>query len=211
MIIVEPNYRILTAISKEGVDELSRLEEIARVCYKSENLIASGSAKKLITSLIKRGHGAMLEHGTISVLFTVDRGVSHELVRHRLASFAQESTRYCNYAKDKFSNQITCINPNFEHLTGPSFEEWKRAMRNAEESYFNLLEEGWTPQEARTVLPTSLKTDIVITANYREWLTILALRTDITAHPQMRQIMIPLAEDLKKKIPTIFNHIGVRI
>ena len=217
MKIIKPSYEILTPISDGGIKELQHIEKIGRVCYKSENRITDDgeSAKKFVKMLISNGHEAMIEHSSLSVKFVVDRGVSHELVRHRIASFAQESTRYCNYSKDKFGNEITVILPCFFD-TGMGilsnslvYQEWKLACECAEERYFNLLKMGATPQQARTVLPNSLKTEITVTANYREWRNFFKLRTAEASHPQMREVAIPLLKELKNLIPIIFDDIEV--
>ena len=217
MKIIKPSYEILTPISDGGIKELQHIEKIGRVCYKSEDKITEDgeSAKKFVKMLISNGHEAMIEHSSLSVKFVVDRGVSHELVRHRIASFAQESTRYCNYSKDKFGNEITVILPCFFD-TGMGilsnslvYQEWKLACECAEERYFNLLKMGATPQQARTVLPNSLKTEITITANYREWRNFFKLRTAEASHPQMREITIPLLKEIKTLIPIIFDDIEV--
>ena len=217
MKIIKPSYEILTPISDGGIKELQHIEKIGRVCYKSEDRITDDgeSAKKFVKMLINNGHEAMIEHSSLSVKFIVDRGVSHELVRHRIASFAQESTRYCNYSKDKFGNEITVILPCFFD-TGMGvlsnslvYQEWKLACECAEERYFNLLKMGATPQQARTVLPNSLKTEITITANYREWRNFFKLRTAEASHPQMREVAIPLLKELKTFIPIIFDDIEV--
>ena len=217
MKIIKPSYEILTPISDGGIKELQHIEKIGRVCYKSENRITDDgeSAKKFVKMLISNGHEAMIEHSSLSVKFVVDRGVSHELVRHRIASFAQESTRYCNYSKDKFGNEITVILPCFFD-TGMGilsnslvYQEWKLACECAEERYFNLLKMGATPQQARTVLPNSLKTEITVTANYREWRNFFKLRTAEASHPQMREVAIPLLKELKTFIPIIFDDIEV--
>ena len=209
MRIIEPSYEILTEISEGGIKELQHIEKIARVCYKSENLITEDgeSAKKMIKMLIDRGHEAMIEHSSISVKFIVDRGVSHELVRHRIASFAQESTRYCNYSKDKFENRITFIKPFFFGEDTQNYKEWIYAMGIAEKSYLQMLKDGATPQEARSVLPNSTKTEITITANYREWRNFFKLRTAKAAHPQMTQVTRPLLKELKTRLPIIFDDI----
>ena len=218
MKIIKPSYEILTPISDGGIKELQHIEKIGRVCYKSEDRITDDgeSAKKFVKMLISNGHEAMIEHSSLSVKFVVDRGVSHELVRHRIASFAQESTRYCNYSKDKFGNEITVILPCFFD-TGMGilsnslvYQEWKLACEYAEERYFNLLKMGATPQQARTVLPNSLKTEITITANYREWRNFFKLRTAEASHPQMREVTIPLLKELKTLIPIIFDDIEVK-
>ena len=223
MKIINASYEILTPISDGGIEELKHIEKIARVCYKSESLISEDgeSAKKLVTNLIKAGHEAMLEHSTLAVKFTVDRGVSHELVRHRIASFAQESTRYVNYSKEKFWNEINVI----DILTGIRLDakmkqlscdqitlilsEWLNAMADAEKHYMKMIELGATPQIARSVLPNSTKTEIVITANYREWRNFFKLRTAPAAHPSMREVTIPLLQELQTKIPIIFDDIEV--
>lgn len=212
MQIIKPSYDILTPISEGGIEELKHIEKIARVCYKSEDKISEdgSSAKKLIKNLIDRGHEAMIEHSSLSVKFICDRGVSHELVRHRIASFAQESTRYCNYANDKFGNELTFIKPCFwENATDKHMAIWLEAMKAAEVVYLSLIENGAQPQEARSVLPNSIKTEITITANYREWRNFFKLRTAKAAHPQMRELTIPLLAELKEKIPVIFDDIIV--
>ena len=150
----------------------------------------------------------MLEHISFSVKFVVDRGISHELVRHRLASFAQESTRYCNYKED-----VTFIIPFYIKYKSPAWKSWVNTMKNSEMEYLKLLELGYTPQEARAVLPNSLKTEIVMTANLREWRHFFKLRAaDATgaAHPQMKEVTIPLLEELKTLIPIIFDDIEVK-
>ena len=147
----------------------------------------------------------MIEHSSLSVKFIVDRGVSHEIVRHRISSFAQESTRYCNYSKDKFNNEITFVTPTF--FKDDQYHLWQVSMKQSEHAYFEFLNGGATPQEARTVLPNSLKTEVVMTANYREWRNFFKLRTAKAAHPQMREVTIPLLNELKSKIPVIFDDI----
>lgn len=210
MKIVEPKYEILTDISKSGVKELQQIERVARVCYKSEDKIVpdGSSAKKLVGFLVKQGHEAMLEHSQLSVLFTCDRGVANELVRHRIASFAQESTRYCNYSKDKFGSEIQVIMPTFiKNADEPTRIAWTESMYAIEKQYMQLLEHGFRPEQARCVLPLCLKTEIVVTANLREWRNIFKLRTPVAAHPQMRELMCPLLKELQKKIPVIFDDI----
>ncbi len=211
MRIIEPSYEILTPISEGGIKELQHIEKIGRVCYKSEDKITEDgeSAKKFVKMLIGRGHEAMIEHSSLSVKFIVDRGVSHELVRHRIASFAQESTRYCNYSKDKFGNEITVIKPCFFKEGSDEDVAWTDAMASAEHMYFELLNLGATPQEARSVLPNSTKTEITITANYREWRAFFKLRTAKAAHPQMQEVTRPLLKELKRKLPIIFDDIEV--
>lgn len=218
MKITQPRFEIMTPISQNGAHELVELENIARICYKSVPRLRNDETPeeenhRFIRSLIARGHEAMLEHSRLTVYFVCDRGISHELVRHRMASFAQESTRWCNYSRAEFGNEITFIRPSYlrvnENGDAAGEYEWTMAMMQAEEAYFNMLSEGYSAQEARAVLPNSLKTEIVVTANYREWRHILRLRTAPDAHPQMRELMVPLLEELKRRIPVIFDDIGV--
>jgi thymidylate synthase (FAD) len=219
MKIIEPYYQILPDISEGGIKELQFIEKAARTCYKSEDKITQDgeSAKRLVKQLIQSGHEAMLEHSSLSVKFVVDRGISHEIVRHRLFSFAQVSQRYCNYSKDKFGNEITFIKPPFyrpeddnwdkiqEHYWGT---DWYWLCKTAEESYFRMLANGASPQMARSVLPNSTATELVVTGNYREWRHFLKLRTDAAAHPQMREVTIPLLKELQRRIPIVFDDIG---
>ena len=186
---------------------LEKIEKCGRVCYKSEGRITEGSAEKFVASIIKRGHEAVLEHVSFTVKFVVDRGVSHEIVRHRIASYCQESTRYCNYSKDDFGTEITVIKPFFLDEGTDGFEMWKNSCEETEAAYFNLLDFGCTPQEARSVLPHSLKTEVVMTANLREWRTFFKLRTADAAHPQMNEVTRPLLNELKSLIPVVFDDI----
>ena len=205
MKIIDARYEILDKI--DGMEVLKKIERVARTCYKSEDYIKEGSAERLVKSLIDRGHEAMLEHYSFSIKFVCDRGVSHELVRHRVASFAQESTRYCNYSKDKFGNELTFIRPCFWEENTHEYFSWCESMGNAEKGYFELLKLEATPEQARSILPNSIKTEIVMTANLREWRHFLKLRTAQAAHPQMRELTIPLLKELKEKIPVIFDDI----
>lgn len=207
MNIINAGYEFITPIDGETI--LKRIEQCGRVCYKSEDLIGEDSAERFCSNIIKRGHEAVLEHCSFTVKFIVDRGVSHEMVRHRIASYCQESTRYCNYSKDKFGNEITVIKPYFWEEDSAEFQEWKTAMGCAEYSYFRLLEKGATPQEARSVLPNSLKTEVVVTMNIRSWRNFFKLRTPMSAHPQIREVAIPLLKDLKSKIPVLFDDIEI--
>jgi thymidylate synthase (FAD) len=206
MKIVKASYEILTPI--DGPAILDRIEKAARTAYKSEDKICPGSAEKVIAHCTKRGHESVIEHESISVRIICDRGVSHELVRHRLASYTQESTRYCNYGK---ASEITVIEPPFWDADKdvPKYIRWQIACEVAEREYLNLLNMGASPQEARSVLPNSLKTEIVMTANLREWRHFFKLRTAPAAHPQMREITIPMLAEFKQRIPLIFDDIAV--
>ena len=197
----------------DGQKILEKIEKVARTCYKSEGKIQEGSAAKMVASLIKSGHEAMLEHASVTVKFVVDRGISHELVRHRLASFAQESTRYCNYSKDDFGSEITFIIPEYLDYKSAGWNTWKETMKACEDSYFKLLDFGLSPQQARAVLPNSLKTEVVMTANLREWrhfFKLRALGTTGKPHPQMLEVTVPLLEDFKQMIPVVFDDLVVK-
>lgn len=196
----------------DGQKMLKKIEQVARTCYKSEGKIQEGSAAKLVAGLIKSGHEAMLEHASVTVKFVVDRGISHELVRHRLASFAQESTRYCNYSKDDFGSEITFIIPDYLEYKSEGWNIWKESMKQAEDAYFKMLDFGLSPQQARAVLPNSLKTEVVMTANLREWrhfFKLRALGTTGKPYPQMLEVAVPLLEDMKNLIPVVFDDLVV--
>jgi len=223
MKIVKPSYEILDPI--DGTAILKKLELIGRVSHKSEDRITETSAAPFVKKLIKLGDESVLEHVSITVKFICDRGVSHELVRHRLAAFTQESTRYCNYSKDGFGNEITAIQPCFltdmteaqpkklrdtlklvqKRKIEPKDAYWWIACHDAESGYFGMLRTGATPEEARSVLPNSLKTEVVMTANLRELRHILQLRCSKRAHPQCRELMVPLLNELHSKIPVVFD------
>lgn len=189
--------------------DLEKVIELAgRTCYQSADKTTEDSAPVLIGRLMESKHESVLEHGSITVRFIVDRGVSHELVRHRIASFSQESTRYVGYHKAKFEGQIVVIDPlpAFPNMSDLAYACWKHSCEIAESSYLSMIHEGGSaPQEARSVLPNSLKTEIIVTANPREWLHIFKLRCAREAHPQMREVMIPLRDGFAKKWPSIFG------
>lgn len=199
MRILEPSVSLLWMTP----DALRVIEAAGRVCYQSEDRMREGGAADFVRSLIRRGHEAVIEHALASFRIVTDRGVSHEMVRHRLASYCQESTRYCNYAKEKFGHEIGVIEP--PGLTGEAREIWREACEGAEAAYFRLLEKGMSPQIARAVLPTCLKTEFVMTANFREWRHILRLRLAPQAHPQMIEIARKIGEILVKECPPVFE------
>ena len=203
MQIIQPSVEIMSAVDGQAI--LRHLEVVGRTCYKSEGLITDTSAEAFVRKLIARGHEAIIEHESISVRFICDRGVSHELVRHRLASYAQESQRFCNYSKSQFNSEITVIKPCFLLEGTEAYRQWELTMHYAEHAYFDLLDIGLSPQEARCVLPNSLKTEVVMTANLREWRTVLRLRCSKAAHPQMREVMLMLLEKLHTAIPVVFD------
>lgn len=219
MILVKPSYVIEHLNSRSAI--LSSLERYGRTCYKSEGRITDDSAGKFCKMLMGRNHLSVVEHESMTVRFICDRGVSHELIRHRLASFSQESTRYCNY-----KGGVTFVIPPWLPIQPGEYgfqdampaelpatrrspaDIWFSLMLEAEVSYTSLLSRGWTPQQARTVLPSSLKTEIVMTANLREWIHIFDLRCSPSAHPQMREIMVPLRDQIVSQLPELFTNGG---
>lgn len=216
MIVLKPTYEIITPMSWDEM--VKHVERCGRTCYKTEARLGINT-REFVRNIIDRGHESVIEHVCFSVLFTVDRGITHELVRHRLASYSQESTRYCNYASGKFDSQISFISIdkgmdldfNMDAITPEEattiLQEWVQAMKHAEEHYMKLIKLGASPQIARSVLPQSTKADIMVTANIREWRHILRLRTSRAAHPQMREIMIPLFIELRQLCPVFFEDI----
>lgn len=208
MRVINAGYEIISELNGEEI--LKHIERCARVCYKSEDRITEDSAEKMVAALIRSGHEAMLEHYSFTVKFICDRGIANELVRHRIASFAQESSRYCCYAKDKFGKELTFINPCFWEPDSDNYARWFHEMDEAEKTYLAMIESGATPEQARDILPTSIKTEIVMTANLREFRHFFKLRTEGTTgkpHPQMLEITIPLLKELKQKIPVVFDDI----
>ena len=203
---IRPSFEIMDDI--DGAKILQKLERCGRVCYKSEDKITEGSAEKFIGMILKSGHESVLEHEKLTVKFICDRGVTHEIVRHRIASYSQESTRYCNYSKDKFGNELTFIRPCFWADDSEEYAVWKQAMEEIEKTYVKLISLGAKPEEARSILPNSLKTEIVCTMNLREWRHFFRLRTAERAHPQIREISVALLDEMKKRIPVIFDDIN---
>ena len=203
MKIIKPGYEIISEI--DGLDMLMNIERAGRTCYKSEDRITDNSAVDFCRMIINSGHNSVIEHEKFSVRFVFDRGISHEMVRHRLASFSQESTRYCNYSKDKHGNEINVIDiePHFKNKT--SLDIWLSGIQAIEKVYFDLLANGETAQIARSILPNALKTEIVVTANLREWKLIFDQRCAMAAHPQIREVMKPLLNEVYKAIPVIFD------
>lgn len=203
MKIISASHEIL--FIQDSASILRYIEVAGRTCYKSEDKITQESSKGFVKGIIKSGHHSVIEHISITVRFICDRGISHELVRHRLAAFSQESTRYANYSKDKFGNEITVIKPVFWSEESEAYGYWLTAMKNAEDTYLNLLKTGAKAEEARSVLPNSLKTEVVMTCNLRQWRHVLNLRCSKAAHPQIREIMLPLLKELYEKIPVVFD------
>ena len=214
-------------ITKETEKEmLQEMERVARTCYKSEDKITDDSCYKFITGIIKRGHEAMIEFANITVKFTCDRGVTHEIVRHRLASYAQESTRYCNYSKDKYNNQVSFIdikggidldlamNSALNNGTlnkdkiNDIIKEWEEACKDSERHYLKMVELGASPNIARSVLNNSTKTEINVRMDIREWRHFFKLRCENVAHPQMREITLPLLKEMNERYPIFFKDLA---
>lgn len=209
---VKPGVEIIGG--PDGVEALRLIEGIARLCYKSEDKITGNSCYAMVTGLIKRKHFAMLEHVSITAKFVTDRGVTHEMVRHRLCAFAQESTRYCDYTNGKFGNEITVALPNFwktDSIKDQALQKLDKEAHELSEYYYKkMIECGATPQEARRVLPNALKTEIVVTANIREWRHIFDLRaigTTGAPHPDMVGLMQPCLDIFKFNYPVLFDDI----
>lgn len=190
-----------------GSEILRHLERCGRVCYKSEGKIEDGSAEKFIRNVIKRGHESVLEHKSITVKFICDRGVSHEIVRHRIASFSQESTRYCDYGGEG----IVVIEPCYLDEGSDDYEHWEFSCMVMDAEYETMRRNGCSPQEARAVLPNSLKTEVVMTANIREWRHFLRLRCSKAAHPQMREVAIPLLQLFYDEMPVLFEDVYAEV
>lgn len=215
MRLIKPSFEILTPIDRSQI--LKAIEVAGRTCYKSDDKITDDSASKFVEMIVGHGHLSVIEHQAVSVKFICDRGVSHELVRHRIASFSQESTRYCNYSKDKFDNQLTFVIPSWSNIEPGEGDRsdfglhshgeilWLNAMQSSQDIYNSLIQAKWSPQEARSVLPNSLKTEIIVTANLREWREIFRQRCSPAAHPQMRELMVPLRNEFQKVLPEIFG------
>ena len=204
MKIIEPIVEI------ENVDYkkiMKNLERACRTCYRSEDKITEESYKTLLKNCINRGHESILEHEKVTIRMICDIGVYKDLTRHRIASFSIESTRYCNYGKDKFDNQIKFIKPvNIDEGT-PLFEEWKKSCEEIERHYINMAKLGATPDQMRMILPHSTAALVTMTANIREWKHILELRCTSHAHPAVEQVMIPLLLKFKENMPEIFEDV----
>jgi len=207
MRIIPASFSIESEIDGDKI--LKWLELCARNCYKSEDGVDDDKTEVFLKKrILDTGHHAMLEHHMISVRFIVDRGVTHEIVRHRLASYAQESTRYCNYSKLKFDQQITVVDIRPYCKTGKGREIWMDLQQASEKAYFAMLEAGEKPQIARSCLTNSLKAEIIMSANVREWMHFFKMRASKYAHPQMREVACPLLREFRTKIPVIYDEVG---
>lgn len=204
MRVITPSFEVYNGVWPRIFMDI---EEYGRTAYKSEANCTVLGAKKFIKKIIKRGHESVLEHVIITARVICDRGVSHEIVRHRIAAYTQESTRFCDYTKDRFGKGVTFIEPCFWKNSCLKRSIWKTMMWLDEKAYKLLRWLGASPQEARSILPNSLKTEIVITYNLREWRHFFKLRTAKDAHPQMLEIARPLLDYFKSHIPVIFEDI----
>jgi len=206
MKIIEPSFQIDSGINGELI--LKNIEKAGRICYKSETHITADSCRQFVKRILSSGHESVIEHEKITAVIICDRGVTHELVRHRIASYSQESTRYCNYSRDKFGEELTFIRPFFWNGDTEKYNVWLTAMETAEKAYLQLIKLGATPQEARSVLPNSLKTEIVVTMNLREWRHFFRLRTASDSHPQMLEVARPMLDRFKELVPVVFDDIN---
>lgn len=191
----------------DGKKIMQNIERACRTCYRSEGLITDDSYKKLLKNCINRGHESVLEHEKITVRMCVDIGVYKDLTRHRFGSFSIESTRYCNYGKDKFDNEIKFIKPCNIEGSSELWSNWIGAMDFIEREYIAMSNNGATPDQMRMILPHSTAAEVTMTANIREWRHILDLRTKKMTHPSIRQVLIPLLLLFKKEMPELFNNI----
>ena len=201
--IIKPTFLIEDKIDGNAI--LKTIEKYGRVSHKSEGGITADSAKKFLQKLMDWGHESVFEHEKITVRIICDRGITHEIVRHRIAAYTQESTRYCNY-----SGEIKFIQPLFFKKGTKEYDLWYQSCKIAAESYAKLIQLGVTPEAARSVLPNSLKTEIIVTYNLREWRHVFEMRCQKAAHPQMREIMIPLLREFQKQIPVIFDDFTIQ-
>ncbi len=208
MKIIRPEVELVGELDGEKI--IKHIERAGRVCYKSESRISDNSAEKFIGNILKSGHESVIEHAGATFKIICDRGVTHEIVRHRVASYSQESTRYCDYTNDeKFGGELTFIKPCFWSDDDENFLLWKETMQKIEDVYRDMRKNGARPEEARSILPNSLKTEIFVTMNFREWRHFLKLRTAKRAHPQMREIALQIYKILNEKIPVLFADIEI--
>ena len=207
MKIIEPSVELVNEIDAEKI--MRHIELAGRVCYKSESRISDQSAEKFIANILKSGHESVIEHISLTFKIICDRSVTHEIVRHRLASYSQESSRYCDYSNDKFGNELTFIKPCFWSEDEENYLLWKNAMAELEKIYLEMRKNGARPEQARSILPNSLKTEIFMTANLREWRHFLKLRTAPRAHPQMREVALKIYKILNENLPVLFSDIEV--
>ena len=204
MQLVDPKIEVEKV---DGKQIMKRIERACRTCYRSEGKITEESYKTLLKNCITRGHEFVLEHEKITVRMTCDVGVYKDLTRHRLASFSIESTRYCNYGKDKFNSEIKFIKPCNMEEGSKTYDLWKDTCEKIEQNYIEMSKLGAAPDELRMILPHSTAAEVTMTADIREWKHILILRTSNHTHPAIRQLLIPLLLYFKKIMPEIFDDV----
>lgn len=206
MQILNPEFKIETELDGDAI--LRKIEQAGRICYQSDHKITPTSAPEFVRRILKRGHHSVIEHDWATVRVICDRGITHEIVRHRLASYSQESTRFCNYLKERFGEEIKVIDVRPHCKTAAGAEVWLKAMQQDEENYAAMIEAGEKPEIARSVLPNSLKTEIVMSANLREWRHFFTMRAAPPAHPQMRELACPMLAAFRAAIPILFDDVG---
>jgi len=204
MRVIEQHWHFMHPV--DGLSMLRRIELAGRTCYKSEDKVTEDSCIRFVRMLIRRGHESVLEHEKVTVKVVTNRGVSHELVRHRIASYSQESTRWVNYKEG-----ITVVRPvwikDIDRWSDQDTYTWILAMKDAEKWYQSLIRQGWKPEQARDVLPNALKTEVVVTMNLRQWRHFFRLRCAKDAHPQMRALALDMLRGFRQKIPVVFDDI----
>lgn len=205
--VVPESVEIMTPLDGDAI--LKHLELCIRNCYKSEDKIEPGSAEKMIKKIIELKHEAMLEHFAVTVRLITDLGVYKDITRHRIASFAIESTRYCNYSKGKFGGELTVMEPPVLQKGTPEYDLWLQTMETIEKNYNALANMGYKADVCRMLLPHSVKASVVMTANLREWRHIFKLRTAKAAHPTVQSIMKKVLAEFKRQIPLVFDDITV--
>ena len=205
MKLIDP---ILYLEDYDSIKMLKRIERACRTCYRSENLITEESYKTLLKNCLNRGHESILEHEKVSIRIICDIGVYKDLTRHRFASFSIESTRYCNYGKDKFDNEIKFIKPSHIEEGTNLYNTWKEGLENIEKSYLKMAELGALPDQLRMLLPHSTASEVNMTCNLREWKHVLSLRCTNHTHPAIRQLLIPLLLKFKEDMPEIFSNVS---
>lgn len=203
--IVSPNIEVITPLDGDYI--LKHLERCARNCYKSEDKITADSAQKMIKKLIDLGHEAMIEHFSVTVKLTTDVGAYKDLTRHRHASFAIESTRFCNYSKGKYGNELTFMKPSNMEEGSDIYNIWYQAMADIEKHYLSMAAKGAAVDQLRMLLPHSTKADVFMTANLREWRHIFKLRCVPATHPSVREIMTMLLNEFRSQLPVLFDDI----
>ena len=204
MKLIDPYVEIISPIDGKAI--MKHLEICGRVCYKSENLIKDESCDVFLSKILSSAHESVIEHHSITVKVVGSRSMSHQLVRHRIASYSQESQRYCNYTRDKFGDDLVFIKPRKYDSWNVNVQSWfDKSLIDAEETYSNLIKSGLQAQDAREVLPNACKTEVIVTMNLRSWRHLLKMRTDLHAQDQIRFLANELLDKFKQELPVIFG------